>query len=102
MEHIKSIVQNIIQSAQEKGRDEIGYAQEIWKKITDKTITQSTSARYYKNGVLYVDVKNPAWKFELSVKKEIILKKINKYSKKKIKDIRFKVGDINGQKKRTK
>ena len=98
MEHIQSIILGVVKDIEQKqhATDDI---QDIWKKATNKKIRQSTLVQYFKKSIFYVIVKNSAWKYELSIKKESILKKLNKYSKKNVKDIRLRVGEINGKKK---
>jgi len=98
VEHIESIIKQVIKGIEQKkhATDDI---EDIWQKATNKKIRQNTLAKSFKNSILYVAVKNSAWKYELSIKKETILKKLNKHSKKFIKDIRLKIGDIDGKKK---
>lgn len=97
MEQIKSIIKDVIKDI--LGKQEQcpgGGIESIWVRSTTKKISRHTKYRFFKNGKLYVNVENSAWLYELNSKKAAMLKKLKKLSKNKIIDLRFKIGDING------
>jgi len=96
MDHIQPIIQKIINDLKKKSQIDNQDIQQIWNRATTKKIAKNTLAKVFKNSILYVNVKNSSWKYDLSIKKEPILKKLNKHSSKLIKDIKFRIGDVNG------
>lgn len=97
MEQIKSIVKDVIKNIQDRQeRGPGGDIEGAWIKSAKKRTAQYTKIRFFKEGKLYINVKDSAWLYELNSKKKDMLKRIKKISKNKITDIRFKVGDING------
>src|SRR3989338_4744590 len=97
MEQIKSIIGSVLQNIQKKRElyPEEGI-EEIWLRCVKKNMAKHTKAHFLKRGTLFVNVENPAWIFELNIKKEEIVEKLQSLSKNKIKNIRFRVGDIYG------
>ena len=97
MEPIKSIVTNVLQDILDRReRSPGGDVESIWLRSATKKISRHTKYRFFKNGKLYINVENSAWLYELNSKKATMLKKLKKLSKNKIIDVRFKIGDING------
>lgn len=64
-----------------------------WKAVVSPVISNATKALHVTNGVLTVAVKSSAWATELSLQKQDLLLKVNRYltgsSKKTVSDIRF-------------
>ena len=62
----------------------------IWPKIVGTKIAENTSAELVDFNVLIIKVKNSTWRNELYLKKDIILKKLNKeLGPNTIKELRF-------------
>ena len=97
MEQIKSIVKDVLKDILDK-REQCpgGCVESIWSQSATKKISRHTKYKFFKNGKLYINVENSAWLYELNSKKAAMLKKLKKISKNKIIDLRFKIGDING------
>ncbi|MFH1621770.1 MAG: DUF721 domain-containing protein [Candidatus Omnitrophota bacterium] len=97
MEPIKSIIGDVlkkIQNNKEQGLDED--VEKVWIKSVQKKIAKHTRIRFFKKGKLYVNAEDSAWLYELKINKEEILRKLQKFSKNKITDAIFKVGDMHG------
>lgn len=97
MEQIKSILEAVLSGIKNKQQFSVEAIEGIWKRCALKKIAAHTKVRFFKQGKLYIYVENPAWLYQLNIEKEQITKKLQKLSKKKIKDIRLSVGEINGR-----
>jgi len=76
MESIKLIINNVIRDIQEQQlspKEDMG---DMWRQCVNKSVAKHTKASFLKKGILYVNTENPAWRYELSIKKEGIIKKI--------------------------
>lgn len=64
-----------------------------WKAVVSPVIGNATKALHVSNGILTVAVKSSAWATELSMQKQDLLVKVNRYltgsAKKSVNDIRF-------------
>ncbi len=70
----------------------------IWDEVSGETVGNFTQPLLVKNRVLVVRVPNHAIQHELTLLKEKYIEKINhKLDREELKDIKFKVGDINGE-----
>ena len=96
MESIKLIINNVIRDIQKQQLTPKEDIEDIWRRCVKKNVAKHTKASFLKKGVLYINTENSAWRYELSIKKEDAIKKLKKISKNKIKDVRFKVGEIYG------
>jgi len=95
MESIKSILGSVLKDIEKKQAQlPGGNLQDLWAKCVAKKTLKHTKVNFFKNGRMYVNVENPGWLYELNIHREEILKKLQKISKDKIKDIKLKVGDI--------
>ena len=62
----------------------------IWPKIVGTKIAENTTAELVDFNILTIKVKNSTWRNELYLKKDIILKKLNKeLGQNTIKELRF-------------
>ncbi|MCH7731179.1 MAG: DUF721 domain-containing protein [Candidatus Marinimicrobia bacterium] len=62
----------------------------IWENVVGTLISKNTLPEEVKHGILFVKTATPVWRNELIMKKEEIIKNLNKaIGKKVIKDIRF-------------
>ena len=69
--------------------------QRKWKLAVGKRAALHTRPVSLRRAVLSVNVDRSSWLYELTVKKREILKKLEgRFKKKKIKDIRFRIGEI--------
>jgi predicted nucleic acid-binding Zn ribbon protein len=50
---------------------------QIWNSVVGEAISSATSIERFTNGVLFIRVKNPAWRMELNFRKQDILAKLN-------------------------
>ena len=90
MQQIGKALKNYVSgSSIEKGLEEqkaIGF----WAHAVGKKIAEKTKVDHVENGILVVQVKTPAWRLELQMQKQKIIKSLNnKLTKTTIKDIRF-------------
>ena len=49
---------------------------EIWKEVVGKNISKATEVYKFKNNILFIKTKSPAWRSELSFQKEDFKDKI--------------------------
>ena len=93
MEQIKDTVQQVLQGLKIKKLASPDEDPAAWLK---KTLTKKESGhirfKYFRNGILYVDVDSSGWLYSLSLKKERVLNKLNQ-DKRGVKDIRFRIGE---------
>ena len=80
-----------IEERMQRGREIEG----LWKKTVDKKAARHSRAVSLHQERLLVNVDNPAWVYELSLKKKPLLNKLNKSSRKyKISEIQFRLGKL--------
>lgn len=66
-----------------------------WKYAAGKAAAKHTKPVSIKKGQICINVDRSSWLYELTISKKKILEKLNgKLKKKKIKDIRFRIGEI--------
>ncbi len=94
-EGIKGILDNVIGGIETKARGKKEKILNAWQGIVgEKAATHSRPASI-RQKVLTIEVDSSTWFYSLSLKKNSILKDINKeLGEDKIKDIRFRTGDI--------
>ncbi len=67
-----------------------------WREAVGETVARRAKARSIKGGILFVAVQDSVWMQELSLLKERIIEKLNSLiGKTVVKEIVFKLGDIN-------
>jgi len=98
MELIKDTVQAVIKAWDEEIKAGRGSPASLLKSILTKKELQHARVNYFKKGVLSVNVDSSGWLYHLGSKKEALLAKLRKQSG-GIQDIRFYIGEIDGQKK---
>lgn len=70
----------------------------IWGEVSGETVGNFTQPLLVKSQILHVRVPNHAIQHELTMLKEKYIEKINrKLGREELKDIKFKVGDIDGE-----
>lgn len=90
MQHIAKALQVFIKnSGLEKVLDQQNLI-DVWDEVVGEKISKNAKAKSIEYGVLKVETVSPAWRQELHLQKNDIVKKLNKKIQKKIiKDIRF-------------
>jgi len=92
---IKEVIENFIK---EKAPQNISIQTKLlteWPKIISKSAALKTKPVLIKDKILVVVVSNSSWLHQLTMDKNKILKKISKIADKEvIKDIRFKIGQV--------
>ena len=88
---LKSVVEGLSQT-KEKGPAKILSS---WASVAGKELARHTRPAYLKNGALLVFVDESAWFYEASLKKDELIRALNKKMKKeKIQTIQFRIGSI--------
>jgi len=98
MELIKDTIQAVIRSwdtERKNGRDN---PECLLKKILTKKELEHARANYFRHGILSIGVDSSSWLYHLGLKKADLLTKLRKQSQ-AIKDIRFYIGEADGQEK---
>lgn len=94
-EHFSRLVGKVIDGlcgAERFGEEEIASA---WRSAAGERAAASSRPVSFKRASLLVNVANSSWLYELTVNKKEILKRLEAGLKgKKIKEIRFRIGDI--------
>lgn len=68
---------------------------EIWQGAAGKAAAIHTRPVSFRKAVLMMHVDDSGWLYELTIKKKELLKKLDgKFKGKKLKDIRFRIGEI--------
>lgn len=93
MEQIKDTVRQVLQGLKIKKLASPGEDPADWlKKSLTKKELGHIRFKYFRNGILYVDVDSSGWLYSLTLKKERVLNKLNQ-GKGSVKDIRFRIGE---------
>ena len=94
-EHLSRLIGNVINNLSGKerlGEEEIECA---WRAAAGGPTAKHSRPVSFKKGSLIVNVTSSSWLYELTVRKNEILKLLEKELKgKKIKELRFRIGDI--------
>ena len=94
-EHLSRLIGKVIDSlsgGERPGKEEIEAA---WKKASGESAARNSRPVTLKKGVLLVYVASSSWLYELTVRKREILKVLEVAVKgKKVKELRFRIGDI--------
>ena len=100
METIKDTVHSLMQGLKAGGVVS-GEAkiEGLLKKLLTKKELKHIKLNYFKKGRLGIKVDSSGWLYQLSLQKEGLLEALRKESA-EISDIRFSIGEINGQRKR--
>ncbi len=95
IEPFGDVLKNVISDLGKKRRfgEEL---EDAWRKTAGKRAATHTRAVSLRKARLIVNVDGSSWLYELTLKKRELLKKIeNKLKGKKVKEIRFRIGDVN-------
>lgn len=92
---LEGIIQNVLKQLGGKrpGEEEIA---EVWARAAGERAALHSRPVSFRKAVLVVNVDGSVWLYELSTAKRAILAKLDGMlkGKKKVKDIRFRIGDI--------
>lgn len=92
MERLKFFMEKSLKGLNLEGTYQVSRVFGIWPEVVGPAISQHTKPRYYRQGVLIVEVASAAWANELSMLKAGILRNLDKrLGKGLIKDIRWQV-----------
>ncbi|MBI4706751.1 MAG: DUF721 domain-containing protein [Candidatus Omnitrophica bacterium] len=70
-----------------------GFFSGALKKVLTKSEMEHIKINYFKNGSLHLFVDSSSWLYSLNLKKETILKQLQRENK-NIKDLKFRIGDV--------
>lgn len=92
---LRDILKNVISDIENKERSE-GDIPETWRKIVGSKAAGHTKPEFLKGKRLVVKVSDSSWLYKLTLEKKSLLEKLNKAlgSRKKIKELQFRIGDI--------
>ncbi|HEO63967.1 MAG TPA: DUF721 domain-containing protein [Candidatus Omnitrophica bacterium] len=94
---IKDVVRDVFEVIDSGAKDALNREDifEIWKKAAGSRAAKHTKPTNIRKGVLIVNVDSSVWIYQLRLKKEKILQKLNgHFNKDMIKDIRLRVGEL--------
>lgn len=94
MEVIKDTIQNVMQAleAKKKGSSEED-PEKLLKQALSKKEQKHIKFNYFKKGILGINVDSSTWFYQLNLKKQDLLTRLNKKSA-GVRDIRFRLGEI--------
>jgi len=94
MDAVRDIIKNVMQELETKktalSRDDPNV---LLKKVLTKKELGHIKFNYFRKGVVNVSVDSSTWLYHLNLQKKVLLDKLIKESG-SIKDIRFRIGDI--------
>ena len=92
---LKNVIKDIISRLEQREDGGGGEFITIWKKAVGKDASKHTRPVNLRLGKLVVNVSDSSRLYELTTRKRDIIKSINKqFNKKKVKEIRFKIGEV--------
>jgi len=93
MDRLKDVLEENLSRLNLKKRVKENLAVLAWDEIAGQELARQTSAGYISDGVLFVNVKSPAWAHQLTfLKGQLITKLAAKTGSGVIRDIRFQIG----------
>ena len=92
------MITKIIESLGDKGKLGEEEIMSAWQNAVGKQAASHSRPVSFKRATLIVNVDGSSWLYELSTRKKETLKKLDKgLAGKKVKDIRFRIGDTAGR-----
>lgn len=92
---IEDIVKNVIKDLSGKGRVSEEEINAAWEAAAGKRAAKHTKPVSIKKSVLTVNIDSSGWLYELTVKRRDLLEKLDgKIKGKKLKNLRFRIGEI--------
>jgi len=95
---IKGIVEGLIENWTKKKVFKKDIIEKAWRKIVGKKAVKHTKISSFRSGKLIVEANESGWIYQLTMKKNSIIKDLNKYLKKsdiEITDMQFRIGNSN-------
>ena len=93
-EPIKSIVREVLESLKDKKLNKHDALQKAWQKAIGQKAEKHTRISSLRGGRLVIEVDESGWMYQLTLKKQEILKKLQKYLKEtEIQELHFRIGD---------
>ena len=92
-EPLKDVLKQIIGNIEKKEKEELDLLK-FWEEAIGKGGARHTKIAFLKPKRLVVNVSDSTWLYKLTMDKKNIIKKFNKQSKKKIKELQFRIGKI--------
>lgn len=92
---LKDVVKKIIGDLEKKETEEQNLLK-IWRGSIDERAVEHTRPVSFKAKKLIVNVSDSTWLYKLTLEKENIIKKFNRQidTKRKIKEVRFRIGEV--------
>lgn len=92
---LKDVVKKIIGDLEKKEKEELDVLK-IWKKTVGTKAAKHTSPAFLKGKRLVVCVSDSAWLYKLTLEKSKLIQKFNNNikSKKKIRELQFRIGNV--------
>lgn len=92
---IEDILKDVITNIEGKGRCTEEDASIAWADAAGSAAAKHSKPVAFKKAVLTINVDGSSWLYELTTKKRDILGKLNgKFAGKKLKEIRFRIGEL--------
>jgi len=92
---IEDLVKGVIKELSKKGRLSAEEIAAVWASAVGDAAAKHTKPIAFRRSDLVVHVDDSGWLYELSTKKRDILKKLEgKLKNRKLKNIRFRIGEI--------
>ncbi|MFH1837403.1 MAG: DUF721 domain-containing protein [Candidatus Omnitrophota bacterium] len=94
--HVKSVIEGLLRKIGENAHKKGTPIIDAWREINNNDLKKNAQVISLKKGTLIVEVGSSAWLYKFTLEKEKIKNEFNdKYkSKRKIKDIRFRIGSL--------
>ena len=95
-ETLKDILKKVITRLEQREKEEQGFFK-AWEKAVGEQAAEHTKLILVKNKRLIINVSDSAWLYTLAMEKTKIIEKLNldTNNKKQIKEIQFRIGNIN-------
>ena len=93
MDHVKDVLQQIIGKISRRELDYPNKVDRIWQNILEPQELKHTSLVGIRDGVLLVLVDSPVWLYQMRMKKNKILEKLQA-EESDVKNIRFQIGKV--------
>lgn len=92
METLRDTVKNVMQALEAKQKTSLkDNPALLLRRVFSKEELKHAQFGYFKNGLLCVNVDSSGWMFQLSLKKEQLLKRLQQHLR-TVKDIKFRLG----------
>ena len=95
MDPLKDIIKRVVSQLEEKGKEEQDLFK-TWEKIAGKKAAAHSKPAFFKAKKMVINVSNSSWLYKLTLEKAKLIEEFNKNikSRKKVKELRFRIGEI--------